>query len=118
MNRSNGLYFPLIFDSGTILYPGIEQSIDASIKHILTWDYGKRYFNPAFGSRLNSMLGEGATSDALTSLKQDIQDAISTWEPRLSNVSVTLTAIGEKVNLSVTGQITNLKISYKFQSIL
>lgn len=118
MNRSNGLYFPLIIDEGTILYPGIEQSIDASIKHILTWDYGKRYFNPAFGSRLNSMLGSGATNDVLTSLKQDIQDAIDNWEPRLSNVSVSLTANGEKVNLAISGQITNLKISYKFQSIL
>lgn len=116
MSRAYGLHFPLIIEDGQVLEPGLVQSIDASLRNILSWDYGKRFFNPAFGSRLNYMLGEGLTSNNLRALEKDIETAITEWEPRLSSLRVSTEVIGQSIVLNISANITNLDLPYQFNT--
>jgi len=118
MQRSFGLYFPLVISQGSVVYPGLVDSIDSSLRNIFSWTYGKRNFNPAFGSKLEDILGRGVTSETLFAIKMEIQRAVEEWEPRLESLQVQVEGNGSSVTATIKGKITNSQIPYTFEASL
>lgn len=78
-----GITLPIKLVNGSVpLDTGVEL-IKASIRTILSWPYGTRFFLPEFGSRLDELIEE-PNDDVLFSLIETfVQDAIEKWEPRI-----------------------------------
>jgi len=118
MSRANGLFFPVVFDNGRVVYPGLMDSLDASLRHIFSWPYGTRYFNPAFGSRIEAMLGRGVTPELMTSIKMDIRTAIEAWETRLIISSLIIESIEDRVSVKLEARIKYSQVTYNFETLL
>jgi phage baseplate assembly protein W len=87
-----GLRFPVRPGAdGAIAFVGGEQVIRQSIETILDTEPNERVMLPAFGCGLRRYLMEPNTAATRASMRQDIQDALDSWEPRieLTNVAVT-----------------------------
>jgi phage baseplate assembly protein W len=76
---------------GGIAYVGGEEIIRQSIEAILDTEPGERVMLPTFGCGLRRYLMEPNTTATRASMQQEIEDALSRWEPRiqLTNVAVT-----------------------------
>ena len=68
-----------------------EEVIRQSIETILDTDPGERIMRPDFGCGLRRYLMEPNTAATRASMQQDIDAALSRWEPRIlvTNVAVT-----------------------------
>ena len=94
-------------------------AIKNSIKNILMTGKGERPFNPYFGCSLREFLFELANSDTISSMREEITQAIEDHEPRVKirdllitddsernsyNINMTLLIIEERVvgNMSLT----------------
>ena len=117
MERAFGLYFPLIIDNGQVVYPGLSDSIDSSLRNLLAFDYGKRHFNPAFGTRIWDLMGIGVTEENLFLIKQELVRAMNIWEPILQSLTIELMAEGSSVKASINGKISNSQ-PYTFEATL
>lgn len=84
-----GFTLPLKLVNGR---PPIESGFElirSSIRMILAWTYGTRFFLNEFGSR-NEELLEEPTDGILASLLEDLtRDALETWEKRIEVGNVT-----------------------------
>lgn len=117
MERAYGLYFPLIIDEGRVVYPGLSDSIDSSLRNLLAWPYSKRYFNPAFGTKLWDLITKGVTEETLFLIKEEISRIISEWEPRLSSVNIEVRGEGSSVRAIINAKISNSQ-PYTFEALI
>jgi uncharacterized protein len=76
---------------GGISYVGSEEIIRQSIETILDTDPGERVMLPTFGCGLRRYLMEPNTTATRASMQQEIEDALSRWEPRIQLTSVAVT---------------------------
>ena len=69
---------------------------------------GERIYRPNFGTNLRLAIMEQMTTQTLSDVRSNILEAISTNEPRLTNVNVVLTANenANSVTVKVTGTLT------------
>jgi len=118
MENTYGLFFPIVLDEGAPVPPGLADAVDASLRHILSYIYGKRFFNPAFGTRLHYQVGKGSTDDALYMIKMDLNEAISRWEPRIEGLKISVKGEGSSVNILIEGILRAVKEEYTFQTTL
>ncbi|WP_412543356.1 GPW/gp25 family protein [Longispora sp. K20-0274] len=83
-----GLRFPLRPGAGYV--SGMEL-VRQSVETILDTEPGERIMLPAFGCGLRRYLMEPNTLTTRTAMREDITNALTTWEPRirLTNVAVT-----------------------------
>jgi len=100
MNLVNGAW-PL--ETGVTL-------IRESIKMILRWVYGTRFFLVEFGSKLEQLLEE-PNDEVLRSIAYElIVDALSTWEKRVEVIEVAIERPDfHKLNLKLTYMIVASK---------
>lgn len=65
-----------------------EDAIKKSIRNIIQTMPSERFFNPTFGSDIKTSLFEFVDFGTASSLKTQIEIAISNYEPRVDNVKV------------------------------
>lgn len=87
---SQGISFPFILTNGAINVDSINTLIAQSIKTVVSWSFGRRPFNPKFGSRSEEILGDPTDGVTIALVRFFIADAISTWEKRISLLEVTI----------------------------
>lgn len=68
--------------NGNIVETGIE-AINGSIENIFGTSFGERWFLPNFGSRLQSLLFRLINENTADLILNELNDAISKWEPRV-----------------------------------
>lgn len=118
MNNSYGLFFPIELEEGSPVQPGLFDSIDASIRHIMAYIYGTRYFNPAFGTIIHDKLGDANSDYNLEAVRRDLTVAIENWEPRINRVRVELTNLGPVTNIKVTGIVGSTRAGYELNTTI
>jgi phage baseplate assembly protein W len=86
-----GPRFPVRPVGGAIGYVSGMELIRQSVETILDTEPGERIMVPAFGCGLRRYLMEPNTLTTRTAMREDIANALTTWEPRirLTNVAVT-----------------------------
>lgn len=75
-----------------IITPGVDL-IKTSIRNILVWNYGSRFFIGQYGSKLYVLLDEPNDDILIAIFRQYVVDAISTWEKRIILTRVELTRV-------------------------
>jgi phage baseplate assembly protein W len=101
-----GITLPLRLVNGSVPIDTGPELIKASIRFLLSWTYGTRFFLTEYGSRLEDLIEE-PNDDVLNHLVYTmVADAISTWETRVKVLDVNLTRddLG-KTNIVVYYQI-------------
>jgi phage baseplate assembly protein W len=76
---------------GALAYVGGEEIIRQSIETILDTEPGERVMLPTFGCGLRRYLMEPNTTATRSSMAQDIEDALGSWEPRIRLTGVAVT---------------------------
>jgi phage baseplate assembly protein W len=79
-----------------------ESSVRDSIKNIVLTDKGERLFQPEFGCDINASLFENIDANTVIILKDNIQKAISNYEPRCVVRSVEVLADIDTNNIIAT----------------
>lgn len=104
----NGLIFPIQLKNGRgILGSGFDL-IRASIKSILAFKVGTRFFLPEFGSRLEELIEEPNDEVLKNLVTTFIVDAITQWEKRVSQIDASVIRVDDsKIQVSITYQIKN-----------
>jgi len=70
-------------------------AINNSITNILSTSYGSVPGMPTFGTRLNGVLFSQMDSLTISIIQDQIREALSVWEPRITVTDVIITAIPE-----------------------
>jgi uncharacterized protein len=76
---------------GALAFVGGEDIIRQSIETILDTEPGERVMLPTFGCGLRRYLMEPNTTATRASMQQEIEDALSRWEPRIQLTRVAVT---------------------------
>lgn len=113
-----GIIFPIEIDSnGRTKIVNDISLINTSISNIINWPKRHRFFNEAYGCRIEELLEEPDDSVSRSLLKHFIVESISTWEKRVeissSGISI-LDSIPGAINISVTYRLRSTKIEETF----
>ena len=86
-----------------------ENSVKEAIKNILLTNKGERLFQPLIGSDIKSMLFENATPVTAIIIKDRIETALNTYEPRccIINVEVVGDVDSNSVRINVVFYVIN-----------
>ena len=90
----------------------------SNIKNLLLTAKGERVMQPDFGSRLRELLFEQYTEDLTERIKQEIQEAMSTWLPYIDIAKVDV--IQNETNPTETKVDIDFSLNYepnRFNSI-
>lgn len=101
MGITNGIIFPVTIVGGELYSPSLEESIISSVRVILSWEHGTRYFNTKFGASLYKQLYEPNDQVSDTVIKVLITKAIGIHEPRITLKSVDLKRDGERIYINI-----------------
>ncbi len=118
MDRSNGLNFPIIIVDGTVVNPGLLDSIESSLLIILGWIYGTRFFNYAFGSVLFYLLNTPGSESNIAIMKTYIKLAISKHEPRIIVTQLDIVPNNENIKMTVKATVKSTQSQLEFDTIL
>lgn len=104
-----GITLPIKLVNGK---PPIESGFDlirASIRMILSWEFGTRFFLNEFGSELNSLLEEPNDHVLENLISTFVTDAVTRWENRvqLLDVQVQREESISKISITLTYRIVN-----------
>lgn len=109
-----GWKFPPEIDKSTGRFKTVEyeDDIKEAIYIIIMTRYHERIMLPEFGSKANDYVFSQADFTTLNLLKQDIKDALTTWEPRIIDLEVDVVHDSMEnskinVNISYTARATN-----------
>lgn len=94
------------------------ESINQSIRLILTTSPGELWGDPSFGSSLNDYLFE-YSGDMLSKLiKTEITRALTLWEPRVliseSDISINYEGVNAYISINYAIKYTNYTSSYQY----
>jgi len=90
---------PLTYD---IIALKNETAIARSIRNLVLTDRGERFFNNDLGSRVNSILFESLDEISASSAKDEIENTINLFEPRVNLISVDVLPNYDDGELNVT----------------
>jgi len=90
---------PLTYD---IIALKNETAIARSIRNLVLTDRGERFFNNDLGSRVNSILFESLDEISASSAKDEIENTINLFEPRVNLISVDVEPNYDSNELNVT----------------
>jgi len=82
---------PCVGSDGGNAIVGYEEDVKQSIRIILGTDKGERVMRPNFGAGLRSFVFGPMSSTTLQRVKTRVQDALTTWEPRIDVMQVKVT---------------------------
>jgi hypothetical protein len=103
------------------LFPQSETTLEqagSNIKNLLLTSKGERVMQPDFGSRLRELLFEQYTEDLSEKIKEEIQEAMSTWLPYIDIAKVDI--IQDETNPNQTKVDLDFSLNYepnRFDSI-
>jgi hypothetical protein len=84
--------FPPRIVDGRVAWSEGAENIRESMHIILMTNFGERVYRPAFGTGLRSLLFEPNTVSTHQEMQRQVTRALQRWEPRITLVSVTVTA--------------------------
>lgn len=104
----NGLIFPIQLNNGSGILDTGFNLIRASIKSILSFTLGTRFFLGEFGSRLEELEEEPNDEVLDNIINVFVIDAITLWEKRVQTISTEIIHVNDtQINISITYQIKN-----------
>jgi phage baseplate assembly protein W len=77
-------------------------AVKQSVLNILNTNHGEKLFAPLFGANLRQYLFENINTVTVTSLVDNIKDAISNYEPRVKVLNVKVRAIDDENRVNIT----------------
>ena len=81
-----------------------ENAISRSIRNLVLTNKGERFFNNNLGSRVNSLLFESLDDITASSVRDEIENVINNYEPRVELISVDAVPNYDDGELNVTIQ--------------
>ena len=78
-----------------------ENAIARSIRNLVITDKGERFFNNNLGSRVSSLLFESLDDITASSVKDEIENTINNYEPRVELISVTAIPDYDSIELGI-----------------
>ena len=81
-----------------------ENAISRSIRNLVLTNRGERFFNNNLGSRINSLLFESLDDITASSIRDEIENVINNYEPRVELISVDAVPNYDEGELNVTIQ--------------
>lgn len=81
-----------------------ENAISRSIRNLVLTNKGERFFNNNLGSRVNSLLFESLDDITASSVRDEIENVINNYEPRVELISVDAIPNYDDGELNVTIQ--------------
>jgi len=114
--NQHGLYFPIVLSAGAPVKPSLEDSIDSSLRIILSWPYLNRYFLNKFGSVLHRLVSEPNTQYLLIQVKQYVIYSIELWETRIEiqQVETLLNDTGDSLEINIAAMIKDTQEIYNY----
>ncbi len=117
--NQHGLYFPIVLDGGAPVKPSLEDSLDSSLRIILSWPYFNRYFTERFGSVLYQLISSPNSSRLYLLVRRYVVYAIEKWETRIIIQSVELITNDDgdalEINIAATIKDTDQIYNYTTQ---
>ena len=111
----SGIVFPLELQDGRAVIKTGFDLIRASIKNIVHWPEGQRFFLAEFGSRIERLIEEPNDSVLKQIIYTFIVDPINRWEARIVLVDATIVDVDfSKVNISLRYRIINSQSEHSF----
>lgn len=85
-----GWKFPIQVDeaTGRIMTSRYEEDIQEAIRIIVMTGKGERVMRPDFGCGLREYLFQGLDYETVTQMRGEIEEALTGWEPRITDVEV------------------------------
>lgn len=88
-----GWAFPLqTEEDGEVSLVAHEEDIRQAVRLILGTRRGERVMRPDFGAGLHAMTFEPITATTNALVRHRVEEALITWEPRIDNITVEVTA--------------------------
>ena len=81
-----------------------EDAIKRSVKNIVFTILGEKPFSPNFGSFISESLFELSTTYDSIALEDEIQSVLYQFEPRIDNISVTVSIVPDSNEMNATVQ--------------
>ena len=81
-----------------------EDAIKRSVKNIIFTILGEKPFSPNFGSFISESLFELSTTYDSIALEDEIQSVLYQFEPRIDNISVTVSIVPDSNEMNATVQ--------------
>lgn len=104
----SGITFPIQLQNGKAVVDSGFNLIRASIKTILSFQVGTRFFLAEFGSRIEELLEEPNDEILRNLINTFVIDAVTKWEKRVSTISTSIDSISdEQINIQIIYQILN-----------
>jgi phage baseplate assembly protein W len=90
-----------------------ETAIARSIRNLLFTEPGERFFNPNLGSRVSKILFESLDDISASLLKNEIEETINNYEPRVLLIDVTVNPDydNNEFNVVIKYQIVGIDVS-------
>jgi phage baseplate assembly protein W len=77
---------------GEVALAAFEEDIRQAIEIILGTAQGERVMRPDFGAGLHTLVFEPLSTTTMALVRHRIEEALITWEPRIDNITVEVTA--------------------------
>ena len=88
-----GWNFPVALDaSGKLRQATYEDDVQQAIRIILGTAQGERVMRPDFGAGLKPLVFEPINTTTMSLVKHRVEEALITWEPRIDNITVQVSA--------------------------
>jgi phage baseplate assembly protein W len=83
-----GWKFPVQVDetTGRIMTSRYEEDIQEAIRLIVMTGKGERVMRPDFGCGLREYLFQGLDYETVTQMRAEIEEALTVWEPRITDI--------------------------------
>lgn len=88
-----GWSFPVQIDSaGEIMLSRYEEDVREAVRLILETNHGERVMRPDFGANLRALAFEPMSTTTIALVRHRVEEALVSWEPRIDQITVTVTA--------------------------
>jgi len=87
-----GVAFPVTLSPGDVALAEYEADVRQAIHIILGTEPGERVMRPDFGTGLRALVFEPINTTTIALAKHRVEQALTLWEPRIDQVSVTVSA--------------------------
>lgn len=94
-----------------------ENAIARSIRNLVFTNPGERFFNPNLGSRINKSLFENIDDITASIIRDEIENVIKNYEPRVNLIDVIVTPDYDNVNFNVSVQYSIIGIDISPQQL-
>ena len=94
-----------------------EDAIKKSVKNIIFTILGEKPYMPLFGSSVNNSLFELANPLDHVRISDEIQSTLLNYEPRISNIQVTVSNYPDSHELNATIQYDNTGVASSSQTV-